>query len=133
MSQSATYKYVALSSAESKGNEAVQCAQDMIYTKNVLESLGLEIELPMVMHVDNKGTVDSVSRYSIGGRIRHTDSKQCFLGKLKEAKVLIVKLILGSENQADMSTKNLDGPLFKQYTELLLGEGALKKKEKHSK
>ena len=55
MIRSATQKYVALLSAESEGNTAVQCAQDMIYTKNVLESLGLEIELPMVMHVDDKG------------------------------------------------------------------------------
>ena len=39
MSRSATQKYVALLSAESEGNAAVQCAQDMIYTKNVLESL----------------------------------------------------------------------------------------------
>ena len=57
MSWSATQKYVALLSEESEGKAAVQCAQDMIYAKKLLESLGLEFELLMVMHVDNKGTI----------------------------------------------------------------------------
>ena len=108
------------------------CTRNDLCNK-LLESLGLEIELPMVMHVDNKGTVESVNGYSVGGRMTHVNVKQCFLRKLKEAKVLIVKWLPGSENQANMFMKNLDRPLFKQYTELLLGEGALKKKEEHSK
>ncbi len=36
-----------------------------------------------------------------------------------------MKWIAGSENEADIFTKNLGGPLFKCYAELLLGEGAL--------
>jgi hypothetical protein len=47
------------------------------------------------------------------------------LQELKDAKVLVVKWIPGLKNEADISTKNLDGPLFKCYAELLLGEGAI--------
>jgi hypothetical protein len=47
------------------------------------------------------------------------------LQELKEAKVLVVKWIPGSENEADIFTKILDGPLFKRYEELLLGEGVI--------
>jgi hypothetical protein len=36
-----------------------------------------------------------------------------------------VKWIPGSENEADIFMKSLDGPLFKHYAELLLGEGAI--------
>jgi hypothetical protein len=32
------------------------------------------------------------------------------------------------KNKADIFTKNLDGPLFKSYAELLLGEGAISSK-----
>jgi hypothetical protein len=42
-----------------------------------------------------------------------------------EAKVLVVKWIPGSENEADIFTKSLHGPLFKRYAELLLGKGAI--------
>jgi hypothetical protein len=47
------------------------------------------------------------------------------LQELKEAKVLVVKWIPGLENEADIFTTNLDGPLFKCYAKLLLGEGAI--------
>jgi hypothetical protein len=45
----------------------------------------------------------------------------------EEAKIMVVTWILGTENEADMFTKNLDGPAFKRNAELLLGKGALGK------
>jgi hypothetical protein len=45
--------------------------------------------------------------------------------ELEEAKQLIVNWIPGSENNAEMFTKNLDGPLFKKYVEILLREHGL--------
>ena len=128
MHRSATQKTVALSSCEAELNAAVLCAQDMIYGKNLLESVGLKVQLPMVLQMDNKGAVDLINSFSVGGRTRHIDVKQCFLRELKESKQLIVNWIPGSENNADMFTKNLDGPLFKKYAELLLGENALRRK-----
>ncbi len=74
--------------------------------------------------MDNKGAVDLVNSFSVGGHMQHMDVKQCFLQELKEATVLVVKWIPGSENEADIFTKILDEPLFKRYAELLLGEGA---------
>ncbi len=66
-----------------------------------------------------------MNSFSVGGCTQHIDIKQCFLRELKEEKVLVMKWIPGSENEADIFTKNLDGPLFKCYAELLLGEGAI--------
>jgi hypothetical protein len=79
----------------------------------------------MILEMDNKGAVDLINSFSIGGRTRHIDIKQCFLRVLKEVKQLIVNWIPVSENNADMFTKILDGPLFKKYAEMLLGEHAL--------
>ena len=125
MHRSATQKTVALPSCEAEMNAAVLCVQDMIHQKNTLESIGLRVELPMVLEMDNRGAIDLINSFSVGGCTRHIAVKQCFLQELKEAKVLVVKWIAGSENEADMFTKNLDGPLFKRYAEQLLGEGAL--------
>ncbi len=62
--------------------------------------------------MDNRGVVDLVSSFAVGGQTQQNDVKQCFLQELKEAKVLVVKWMPGSENEADMFMKNLDGPLF---------------------
>jgi hypothetical protein len=128
MHRSATQKTVALSSCEAKLNAAVLCVQDMMYQRNMLESIGLKVERPMILEMDNKGAVNIVNSFGVGGCTRHINLKQCFLQELKEAKVLVVKWIPGSEKEADIFTKNLDGPIFKCYAELLLGEEAISSK-----
>jgi hypothetical protein len=100
----------------------------MMYQKNMLQSFGLKLELSMILEMDNKGAVNLINSFSVGGCTQHINVKLCFLQELKEANLLIVKWILGSENKADLFTKNLDGPLFKCYAELFLGEGALSSK-----
>ncbi len=98
--------------------------------KRMIKSIGLKVKLPMILEIDNKGAVDIINSFSVGGRTRHINVRQCFLRELKEAKQLVVNWIQGLENSADMFTKNLDGHLFKCYAEQLLGEGAL---DRHSK
>ena len=99
----------------------------MTYQRNTPESIGLKVkvELPMILEMDNKEAVNLVNSFNVGGHTQHINVKQCFLQELKEAKVLVVKWIPGSENDADIFMKILDGPLFKHYAELLLGEGAI--------
>jgi hypothetical protein len=100
-------KIVALLSCEAELNTAVLCAQDMHYAKNLLESIGLKVKLPMMLEINNKGAVDLINSFTVGGCTCHINIKQCFLRELKESKQLIVNWIPGSENNPDMFTKNL--------------------------
>ncbi len=52
MHRSAMQKTVALSSCEAELNTAVLCAQGMMYQKNMLESIGLKVELPMILKME---------------------------------------------------------------------------------
>ena len=58
MMKSSTQKSVALSVCEAEQSSGALCAQDMLYCKNVLESMGLKEKLPMLLEMDNKGAVD---------------------------------------------------------------------------
>lgn len=49
MHRSATQKTVALSVCEAELNAAVLCVQDMLYGRNLLESMGLKVETPMLL------------------------------------------------------------------------------------
>jgi hypothetical protein len=44
-----------------------------------------------------------------------------FLRELKEDGVLVIKWIAGAVDEADIFTKNLDGPTFQQYTRVFTG------------
>ena len=79
MFRSATQKHVALSMTEAELYVAVLCAQDMLYVKHVLESQKLKVKFPMVLEVDNQGVVALANNWSVGGRMRHVEVRQCFL------------------------------------------------------
>ena len=113
---------VTLSVTEAELVAATNCVQDMIYTKKILESVGLQVELPMVLHVDNKGAKDLVNSWSVGGRTRHMDVRYHFLRELKETNIVRVQWVSTHENCTDMFTKNLPGPVFKQHTKVFCGD-----------
>jgi hypothetical protein len=114
MFKSSTQKLVALSVCKAEQSFGVLCTQDMLYCKNVLESMGLKVKLPMLLKMDNKGAVYLANNWSVGGQTRHVDVRQCILWELKETKIMDIHWIKDSENDADVFTKNLDGPAFEK-------------------
>jgi hypothetical protein len=49
-------KVVALSSTEVELMSGTECAQDMLYSMRVIESLGLKVKKPMILEIANKGS-----------------------------------------------------------------------------
>jgi hypothetical protein len=121
MFKSSTERTVSLSTTKAETYAGVTCVQDMLYMKNILESLGLRVKFPIVLEMDNQGAVYLANNWSIGGRTRHIDVHSVFVSKLKEAHVLVIKWIAGAVDEADIFTKNLDGPAFQQYTRVFTG------------
>jgi hypothetical protein len=58
---------------------AVMTVQDMLFIMKIVESMGLQVELPMLLEIDNKGAKDLINNWSVRGRLRHIKVKQCFL------------------------------------------------------
>eukprot|EP00957_Ditylum_brightwellii_P136724 10426340-Ditylum_brightwellii.AAC.2 len=67
----------------------------MLYCKCILESMGLKVELPMVIYIDNSGAVDLANNWCTGGRTRHMETRMFFLRDLKESGVLEIKWLRG--------------------------------------
>jgi hypothetical protein len=121
MFKSSTERTVSFSTTEAETYAGITCVQDVLCMKNVLESLGLKVKLPMVLEINNKGVVYLANNWSIRGRTRHINVQSVFLRELKEAGVLVIKLIAGAANEADIFTKNLEGPTFQRYTGVFTG------------
>ena len=115
MFKSSTQKHICLSVTEAEQAAGVSCAQDMLYVMHVLQSMGLQVELPMLLEIDNKGAVDLANNFSIGGRTRHVDVRQYFLRELKEKNILRVVHCSEEEMDADIFTKNCLGPIFQTH------------------
>ena len=120
---------IALSVTEAELYAAVQCVQDMMFAWRVISSIGLEVELPMLLEVDNKGAVDLCHNWSIGGRTRHVEVKMYFIRELQEKGILKVKWRSGKDMTADIFTKNLNGPVFEAYAKDFVGDDQYMMKE----
>ena len=94
---------------------AVECAQTMLLARQILESLILQVELPMLLEINCKGTDDLHNNWSVGGRTRQVPVKYMFLHDLKESGVFEIRWVPSEANCSDMFTKNLDGKRFLKH------------------
>jgi hypothetical protein len=84
---------VTLSVTEAEFVAAVEVVQNMLFAWRVLSSMGLLVQLPMLIEVDNKGAVDLANSWSATGRTRHIASRINFLRELKEEGIITVQWI----------------------------------------
>jgi hypothetical protein len=94
----------------------------MMYAKRLLESMDLQVKLPMILEMDNKGAVDLVNNYSVGGRTRHMETRQYYLRELKEQGIIVVQWTPGSGNSSDLFTKNLQRKDFNKHAAVYVGK-----------
>ena len=52
---------------EAETDLGMDCMKSMLFSMHVMESLGLKVKKPMVLHIDNKGMVDLVNNWSMTG------------------------------------------------------------------
>ena len=122
MLYSGTHKPVALSITEAELYAAVSTVQDMLYMMNVLLSIGLFTELPMVLEVANMGAVHLSNNWSVSGCTGHIDVQQYFLRESKENNLLIVKWVPDTKHVADIFTKNLFRPQVEEFAKVFVKE-----------
>ena len=103
---------VVLSVTEEKLMAAVSCAQNMLYARRIFTFLGLKVKLPMLLEIDNKGTVDLINNWSVGGITRHVETRKLFLREIKDQGIFQVSWIIDDDNEVDLFTKNLPGSLY---------------------
>jgi hypothetical protein len=65
---------------------ATNCAHDMVYFKNALNSIGLVVKLPMEIIVDSKGVKDLIDHWSVECKTRHIGVHFQFLSDKLQAK-----------------------------------------------
>ena len=113
--RSGTQKFVTLSVTEAETAAGVTVAQDMLYVYRLLKSIGLCVELPMLLESDNSGAVNLANNWNTGGRTWHVDVRNYFLRELRDEGIIRVSHVPGDENDADIFTKNTETRVFEKH------------------
>ena len=62
-----------LSSTEAEYVACSQAATELEFVRQILESMGVNIQLPMTVFVDNTGAIELAQNWSTSGRMKHID------------------------------------------------------------
>jgi hypothetical protein len=89
-------KCVTLLVTEAEFVAAVEVVQNMCFARSVISSLGLKVQLPMLIEVYNEGAVDLINSWTATGRTRHIATG-----------VIIVQWISNVGMSSDIFTKNV--------------------------
>ena len=113
---------IALSSTEAEIMAASLGALEAVYLRVLLSDLGLEVDLPTELYVDNSGAIDWAHDYVTTDRTKHIERRHFKIRELVEEATIRVKFVASSDNIADIFTKPLEKKEFLKLRAKLLNE-----------
>jgi hypothetical protein len=106
---------VTLSSTEAEYVALSEITKEVIFVKQVLETMGIGVKLPIVINVDNVGAIYLSNNHSLGQRTKHIDMRRHFVREYVEDGIIKTKFVGTANNEADIHTKNTSEETFKKH------------------
>jgi hypothetical protein len=125
MWRSRAQKSVALSSSESEFYAMAESVKEIKFVVQVLESMGIEMELPVVVRVDNVGAIFMAeNETSSSARTRHIDIRWKFVKEFVEDGFVKIVFVPTAENVSDGFTKNTSSEIYDSHLGYYVGDEA---------
>jgi Reverse transcriptase (RNA-dependent DNA polymerase) len=103
---------VTMSSTEAEYVAMSSCAMEMMFIKQVVESITFEVKLPMILYCDNAGAIDLARNFSTGGRTKHIDVRHHYLRELIDQGYIKVEFVGTADNVSDIFKPKWDALFF---------------------
>ena len=113
---------IALSSTEAEIMAASIGALEAVYLRTLLTDLGMPVEFPTELYVDNSGAIDWAHDHTTTDRTKHIERRHLKIRELVEDAAIRVKFIGSTDNVADIFTKPLEKKEFLKLRAKLLNE-----------
>ena len=113
--RSKAQKPITLSSAEAEWMALSEATKELIFVLQLLKAMKINVTLPIVVNVDNMGTVFMSKNISTTGRSKHIDVLTKYVTEYVEDGILKIVYDKSEENDADIITKNLGGELHGKH------------------
>ena len=118
---------ITLSSTESEHVALSKCLMEMIFIKQVCESVNKPIQTPMILHTDNTGSIGIFRNATTSGRTRHVDIRWNFIREWITKGWVIIKHISTKFNISDACAKNLNTEQHNNHSTHLVTDSDFKK------
>jgi hypothetical protein len=87
-----------------------------------MESIGIEVELPVIVNVDNVGAILMAENASATSRTRHVDARYHFVREYVEDGIIKVSFVRSGLNRADGFTKNSSSDIYDKHKDTYIAK-----------
>jgi len=115
-------KIVVLSSSEAEYVALSEAAKEIKFVYQVLISMDFKVKLPIVVHVDNLGTIFMSENVSVSQRTKHVDIRYRFVQEFVLDGFIKIIFVRTNNNDADIFTKNLGRDLHDCHSKKMVIE-----------
>ena len=113
-------KSVVLSTTEAEYMALSEVVKELKFIVQLLETMNIEVELPITVHVDNVGAIWLSNNRTTSDRTKHIDIRTSFVKEYQEDGKIIIKFVKSEENEADIFTKNTTDVIFSNHQQKLV-------------
>ena len=115
-------KVVSLSSSEAEFYACSEAVKEIPFVVQLLLFLGIPVELPVEVWVDNIGAIFMSENATSSVRTRHMDTRFRFTEQLQTDGLIKIKFVPTAKNLADGNTKNVSGDILDSHIDEYLVE-----------
>ena len=119
--KSKSQKVVTLSSAEAEYYSLSEAAKDIKFVYMLMTFIGVKIELPIIVRVDNVGAIFMSENISTSNRTKHVDTRVRFVNQFVEEGFLKIVFVKSEDNKSDPFTKNVNGDTYERHKDSTMG------------
>ena len=113
-------KSVVLSTTESENMALSEVVKELKFIVQLLQTMNIEVELPITVHVDNVGAIWLSNNRTTSDRSKHINIRRSFVKEYQEDGKIIIKFVKSEENEADIFTKNTTYVIFHNHQKKLV-------------
>ena len=117
-------KSVVLSTTEAEYMALSEVVKELKFIVQLLQTMNIEVELPITVHVDNVGAIWLSNNHTTSDRTKHIDIRTSFVKEYQEDGKIIIKFVKSEENEADIFTKNTTNVIFSNHQKKLVWDKA---------
>ncbi len=118
--KSQAQRTVSLSSTEAEYYAMAEATKEIKFVLQVLESLNLQVEKPIIVHMDNVGAIFVAENASATKHTRHIESCYHFVCEFIIDGHIKIIFVMSKDNIAYMFTKNVVSEIFEEHIDNFL-------------
>jgi hypothetical protein len=106
---------VTLSSSEAEYVAILEAVKEIKFIYYLLQGIGINIELPIIVKTDNIGAMFMAQNSSSGVRTCHVDTRYHYIRDNVEAGIIKIEFVRSMEYDSDIFTKNIIQEIYEKH------------------